>query len=142
MKRTLSILALLHCVLALHAQDAEYNINPQDIEPKFNEPRWVTVPYSDIPNGADMIVRMSTEEVMTAFWAKHSDRYEETKSHLELQEERAIRSGAVYFRRLLMYLTDMRERSDHGYCGAYVAVWFTPAGAIENFYFSERMCPV
>jgi hypothetical protein len=63
-------------------------------------------------------------------------------SAIELREERAIVHSGAYFRRLTMFITDFRERSDHGYCGEFAAIWFAPAGNIHGFYFSERVCPI
>lgn len=142
MTRTLTILALLHCLWASQAHGAEFVIDPEDIDPKFDEPQWTEVEYSAIPKSTEMIVRMSSGDVIKAFWVKHPDRYDVEKAHLELREERAILSRGTHFRRMLMYLTDLRERSDHGYCGEYVAIWFASSGTIHNFYFSERMCPI
>ena len=142
MKTAPTILTLLLLFRALHADSAEFVIDPNDILPKFDEPYWTAVEYSAIPKRTEMVVRTSSEDVVRAFWAKHSNRYDAKKAHIALKEERAISSGGTHFRRMLMYLTDYRERSDHGYCGVYIAVWFRPSGVIDRFYFSERMCPV
>jgi hypothetical protein len=144
MRTMLSLLLFLFslCLLASQTQGAEFTIDPADIDPKFSEPQWTETEFSAIPKGKEMIVRMSTEDLIKVFWEKNSDRYDEEKAHFEMKEERAIRSGGAYYRRLLMYITDLRERSDHGYCGEYIAVWFVPSGSVQQFYFSERMCPL
>lgn len=136
------VLILLHCLLSLPAGGAEFSIDADGILPKFDEPEWKEVEYSTIPKNTEMLLQMSSEEVTNAFWDKYSNRYDRGKTRIELREERAIVHAGAYFRRLTMFITDFRERSDHGYCGEFAAIWFTPAGNIHGFYFSERVCPI
>jgi hypothetical protein len=116
------LLIILHFLWSFPARGAELSIDADGILPKFDEPEWNEIEYSAIPKNTEMLVRMSSEEVTNAFWGKYSNKYDRSRTRIELREERAIVHSGAYFRRLTMFITDFRERSDHGYCGEFAAI--------------------
>jgi hypothetical protein len=114
---------------------------PRIILPISHEPNFTHIFYSEIPKHVQMVVRMSTKDVVDTLYEKHPGLMGELLQ-LRLQDEHPIKSRGVYFRRMEFFLADLNAQTEHGECGQKIAIWFNTQGKISGVYGSSAACPV
>ena len=115
---------------------------PDPVElPTREQPSFRVIGYPSLPDGVEMISRLSTSDLENKLKERFPSLATERAS-LTLEQEELIDAGGIPYRRLWFYYGDEATLTMHGTCGQNIFVWLGAGGNVSDMYVDPLNCPI